>query len=127
MSIDLADAAAAVAALVAADRHTPIAQAWLVAGQGDTTPPAAIIEPAEQVARLFTVNSAAPAALAAALADRMAQRGHGRIVLIGSAAAFHALPFAAAYAGSKAGLARFADALRVAVAPAGVTVSLVSP
>jgi short-subunit dehydrogenase len=47
--------------------------------------------------------------------------------LIGSAAAFHALPFAAAYAGSKAGLARFAQALRLSVAPHGVRVTLVSP
>lgn len=127
VALDLADPAAAIARLAAADSAVPIVEAWLAAGQGDPAPPGARVEPPGQVARLFTVNLAAPAALAAALAQRMAARGHGRIVLIGSAAGFHALPFAAAYAGSKAGLARFADALRVAVAPAGVAVSLVSP
>ncbi len=79
------------------------------------------------VARLGVVNFVSPAALAAELAARMAIRGHGRIVFIGSAAAFHALPFATAYAASKAGLARFADALRINVAPHGVAVTLVSP
>jgi len=58
---------------------------------------------------------------------RMAARQAGSLVLIGSAAAFHALPFAAAYASSKAGLARFAEALRIALQPHGVKVTLVSP
>ena len=90
-------------------------------------PPGQIVEPAEQVARLAVVNFAGPAALAAALATRMVARGRGRILLVGSAAAFHALPHAPTYAASKAGLARFADALRLAVAPHGVTITLVSP
>lgn len=123
---DLVDTDTALAAL-ADDDATPIDQALLVAGQGDSAPAGAIVERADQVARLAQVNFAAPAALAAALAGSMAERGRGRILIVGSAAAFHALPFAAAYAGSKAGLARFAEALRLAVAPHGVTVTLVSP
>ncbi|MBU2588064.1 MAG: SDR family NAD(P)-dependent oxidoreductase, partial [Alphaproteobacteria bacterium] len=59
--------------------------------------------------------------------ERMVHRGHGRIGLVGTAAASHSLPFAAAYAGSKAGLARFADALRLAVKHHGVSVTLISP
>ena len=56
--------------------------------------------------------------MAAAIAGRMAERkGGGRLVLISSAAAFHALPFAASYAGSKAGLSRFTDSLRIAMRP----------
>jgi short-subunit dehydrogenase len=65
--------------------------------------------------------------MAAALAGRMARRGEGGIVLVGSAAGFHALPFAAAYAGSKAGIAQFAQALRLGVKQYGVHVTLVSP
>src|SRR5262249_55827235 len=60
-------------------------------------------------------------------AGRMAARRQGRIALIGSAAAFHALPFAASYAGSKAGLTRFAQALRLSVKEHGVSVTLISP
>ena len=125
--IDIADTAAAVAALAADDDAAAIGSAMLVAGQGDSVPKGQIVETADQVARLAIVNFAAPAALAAALATRMVARGQGRILLVGSAAAFHALPHAPTYAASKAGLARFAGALRLAVAPHGVWVTLVSP
>lgn len=125
--IDLADTDAALAAVAADDAAAPIDSALLVAGQGDAVAPGQIVETAEQVARLAVVNFAAPAALAAALATRMVARGQGRVLLVGSAAAFHALPHAPAYAASKAGLARFAQALRHAVAPHGVGVTLVSP
>jgi short-subunit dehydrogenase len=81
----------------------------------------------ERIVRLGVVNFVAPSALAAALARRMARRGRGTIVLIGSAAAFHPLPFAASYSASKAGLARYAEALRIGVAKHGVRVTLVSP
>jgi short-subunit dehydrogenase len=126
-SLDLADTAAALAALAEDDSAQPIDWALLVAGQGDAVPTDAEVEPPAQVVRLAMVNFAVPAAMATALAAQMASRGKGRILLVGSAAAFHALPRAPAYAASKAGLARFTEALRVAVAPRGVTVTLVSP
>lgn len=125
--LDLAAPEAALAALRREDAADPVARALLVAGMGDIRAPGACAEDAALVARMAAVNFAAPAAMAAELAGRMAARGGGRIVLVGSAAGFHALPFAAAYAGSKAGLARFADALRIGVAPHGVSVTLVSP
>lgn len=126
-SLDLTDSEAAIAAAEATDEAEPIDLVLLAAGLGDVQAPGALVEDAAQVARLGLVNFVAPCAIAATLARRMAARGGGRIVLIGSAAAFHALPFAAAYAGSKAGLARFADALRIGVAKHGVRVTLVSP
>lgn len=126
-SRDLQQIDHAVDDLIALDRQIPIDLAIFSAGQGDVRPAGAIVESAELIARLTTVNFTAQAALSAALAERMAQRGHGQIVLIGSAAGFHALPFAAAYAASKAGLARFADALRINMRPHGVSVTLVSP
>jgi short-subunit dehydrogenase len=125
--LDLTDIAAAIAALEAEDARAPIDLAIFASGLGDTRAAGALVEDAAQVARLGIVNFVAPSALAAALAARMAVRGRGRIVLVGSAAAFHALPFASGYAGSKAGLARFADALRIGVKPHGVSVTLVSP
>jgi short-subunit dehydrogenase len=126
-ALDLSDIAAALAAVASEDDAGAIDLAILAAGQGDIRGSGALVEDAVQVARLGHVNYVAPSALAAALAARMAARGRGRIVLIGSAAAFHALPFASAYAGSKAGLARFADALRIGVKVHGVSVTLVSP
>jgi short-subunit dehydrogenase len=125
--LELTDIPAVLAALDSDYDAVPIDAALLVAGQGDGVLPGHFVEPPDQVARLVSSNFTAPAALAAALAARMAVRGQGRILLIGSAAAFHALPHAASYAASKAGLARFADALRLAVAPHGVMITLVSP
>lgn len=126
-SIDLADVGRAVAAIEAADEAACFSAAVFAAGSGDVREPGRRAEAAVQVVRLGTVNFVAPAALAAALGERMAARQAGSLVLIGSAAAFHALPFAAGYAGSKAGLARFAEALRIALKPHGVKVTLVSP
>jgi short-subunit dehydrogenase len=126
-SQDLADLPAALAALAQDDAAEAISLAVFAAGLGDIRAPGDRVEDAALVARLAAINFTAPAVLAAALAERMTVRRSGRIVLVGSAAAFHALPFAAAYAGTKAGLARFADALRLAVREHGVTVTLVSP
>lgn len=125
--LDLSDTDAAIAAVAADDAEAAITLALLVAGSGDIRAPGDRVEDAAQVARLGLVNFVAPSAMAAALATRMAARGHGGIVLVGSAAAFHALPFAAGYAASKAGLLRFAEALRLGVAPHGVRVTVVSP
>jgi short-subunit dehydrogenase len=126
-SLDLGDPAAALAGLAAEEEAGAIDLAFLAAGLGDVRAPGRRVEAAETIVRLGIVNYVTPAAMAAALAERMAARGRGRLVLIGSAAGSHALPFAAGYAGSKAGLARLAEALRVAVAPYGVAVLLAVP
>lgn len=126
-AVNVSDLGQALEALEAQDDANPFAVALLVAGQGDTLPPGALVESPAQVIRLAQTNFVAPAAMASLLADRMAQRGRGRIALVGTAAAAHSLPFAAGYAGSKAGLARFADALRLAVRDRGVSITLVSP
>lgn len=126
-SLDLADIDAALAALAAEDADDPFHLVLFASGRGDVRLPGERVEDAAMVARLGTVNFTAPAAMAAAIAGRMAARGRGGIVLVGSAAGFHALPFAAAYSGTKAGLAHFAEALRIGVRPHGVRVTLVSP
>lgn len=126
-SLDLVDIESALHALEQDDALDPFDAALLVAGIGDTRAHGDIVEDPANVARLAQVNFAAPAAMATAIAARMAQRGTGRIGLIGTAAAFHSIPFAAAYSGSKAGLWRYGDALRLAVRPHGVRVSLVAP
>jgi short-subunit dehydrogenase len=126
-SLDLSDTDGALEALSREEAEEPFGLALFAAGCGDIRAEGAMVEDAAQVARLVQVNFVAQAAMAARCALTMAARGRGAIVVIGSAAADHALPFAAAYAGSKAGLARFADALRINVRPYGVSVTLVSP
>ncbi len=125
--LDLIDTAAALAAIADEETAGAIDIAVLAAGLGDIQAPDDRAEDPERVVRLGIVNFVTPSAMAAAIATAMAARGRGQIVLIGSAAAFHALPFAAAYAASKAGLARFAQALRIGMAPHGVRVMLASP
>ncbi|EAQ29006.1 Putative oxidoreductase [Erythrobacter sp. NAP1] len=126
-SFDFLDAEAAVELMLAQDDAMSFDVAYFVAGIGDTRGEGDLVESPDQILRAIRLNLAAPAAMAAALAERMAERGGGRIVLIGSAAANHSLPFAAAYSASKAGLATFADALRIAVRPHGVSVTLAAP
>lgn len=126
-SLDLADAEVAVEKLLRQDEIEKFDLAYLVAGIGETRAFGDLVETPGLILEAARTNFAAPAAMATALAGRMAQRGGGRIVLIGSAAGHHSLPFASAYAGSKAGLARFADALRLAVKPYGVGVTHAAP
>lgn len=126
-SLDLSDVKGAVDAMLAEDERSSFDLAIFAAGLGDIRATGAVVEDADLVARLGTINFVAPAAMTAALAGRMAARGKGRIVLIGSAAAFHALPFACAYSGTKAGLAHFAEALRIGMQRHGVRIVLVSP
>lgn len=126
-SLDIVNVKEALAALSAEDTADPFDLALFASGRGEVRAAGDKVEDAKLVAEMGTVNFIAPAAMAAALAGRMAERGHGRIVLVGSVAAFHALPFAIAYSGAKAGLARFTQALRLSVREHGVSVTLVSP
>lgn len=125
--VDISDIAAALAAMREADDAAPFDAAFFVAGAGDTREAGRRFDSPELVARLGMVNYVAPATLAAELGERMAIRGAGRIVLVGSAAASHPLPFAAGYASSKSGLSLFAESLRLALKPHGVSVTLASP
>ena len=126
-SLDLTDCDAAVAALVAEDSETAFDVVYLVAGIGDVCPVGALVEPPEQVARVVQTNFTAPAAMATAIAERMAKRGRGRIVIIGSAAGHHALPSAASYAASKAGTMVLAESLHADLRGTGVQVQIANP
>lgn len=124
---DITDTLGAVDRVLEQDNETPFDVAYLIAGIGDTRSAQALVDPPEMILNAALVNFAAPAAMASALAERMVGRGGGQIVLIGSAAGHHSLPFAASYSGSKAGLAQFASALRIAMQPHGVHVTLAAP
>lgn len=126
-SIDLTDIEGVVSALEADDRADGYDLLVIASGRGDVRPQQARVEPTDIVQQLAIVNYAAPAVIASKMAENMAKRGGGAIIIVGSAASFHALPFAASYAGSKAGLARFAQALGIAMKPFGVHIGLISP
>lgn len=82
--------------------------------------------PVEKAQELMDVNLMAGFALARALVPRM-QAGGGTIGFIASGTAYRAVPFQWAYAASKAGIERLAEALRLELAGSAVRVRVVSP
>lgn len=115
------------AQLLATDTATPLAQAIFNAGLGGT---ADADRPEENLARveaIAMVNFVSPIVGATILCERMAARGGGHIVLMGSVSAYFPLPMAPTYASTKAGLAMYAESLRMRMAKHNVAVTLVSP
>ena len=124
---DLTDFGELIERLEAADLHNPVDLAIFSAGLGGTLPPDGAAQESGAAARMASVNFTAPVIGANLLAERMAKRGRGRIVLLGSIAESFPLPMAPVYAGTKAGIALFAEALGIRLAKHGVSVTLVSP
>jgi short-subunit dehydrogenase len=126
-SFDLRDAAGFVTRLAAADAATPIDLVIFSAGLGGTARDDGLAETPERTLAVAEVNFVAPVVGANVIADGMAKRGAGQIVLIGSISESYPLPMAPTYAASKAGLRMFAEALGLRLKKHGVIVSLVSP
>jgi short-subunit dehydrogenase len=124
---DLADSDALIAALEKADDAGPLDLAVFNAGLGGSLAPEAITQSAAATRAMAAVNFVAPMLGANVIAERMAARKKGRIVLVGSIAAQFPLPMAPVYSGSKAGLSMFAEALALRLKRHGVGVSLVAP
>jgi NAD(P)-dependent dehydrogenase (short-subunit alcohol dehydrogenase family) len=76
--------------------------------------------------RLFATNVRAPYVLVAALAPKMAARGSGSIINVGSMAGEIGLAGAAAYGASKAALASLTRAWAAEFSPSGVRVNAVA-
>jgi NAD(P)-dependent dehydrogenase (short-subunit alcohol dehydrogenase family) len=83
--------------------------------------------PAATFDALFSANVRAAYYLTAALAPRMAERGTGSIVNLGSMAGQIGLPAGAAYGATKAALAALTRAWSAEFSPSGVRVNTVSP
>lgn len=83
--------------------------------------------PVEEIDRVLTVDLVAAIGLVHALLPEMVARGSGHIVLIGSVAGRTGVAGEAVYGAAKAGIVRFADALRLELHGTGVGVSLIVP
>ncbi|MFE4826735.1 SDR family NAD(P)-dependent oxidoreductase [Streptomyces sp. NPDC056672] len=88
--------------------------------------PSAELEPAA-FDELFAANVRAAYFLTAALAPRMAARGKGSVVNLGSAGGQIGIPGAAAYSATKAALAALTRCWAAEFSPVGVRVNTVSP
>jgi short-subunit dehydrogenase len=113
--------------LSALDARLPIDLAILNAGLGGTVPSNLKAEDPARARDIALVDFTSPVVAASILAGSMAERGRGHIALIGSIAESFPLPMAPTYAGAKAGLAMFAESLRLRMGRYGVDVSLISP
>lgn len=126
-SFDLNDLAALLNALSDAEQNASVDIAIFNAGLGGSLSPDAVAQDIQHAVRMATVNFTAPVMGANFMAERMAQRQSGKIVLVSSIAAQFPLPMAPVYSGSKAGLTMFADALGLRLKRHGVQVSVVAP
>ncbi len=124
---DLTDVMAMSRQMEMADAAAPIDLVFLNAGLGGSLPPGDAAQNLDAAYRMAMVNFTAPVVAANLMADRMARRGSGRIVLIGSVAQAFPLPMAPTYAGTKTGLAMFSRALRLRLEGSGVGITLVVP
>jgi len=126
-SFDISDLDALEQKLVASDAQLPIDLAIFNAGIGGSLSRDCLTQSPEATRNMIAVNLAAPLVGANLLAARMARRRNGHIVFVGSIAGNFPLPMAPAYSATKAGVALFAEALRLRLERYGVRVTLVAP
>jgi short-subunit dehydrogenase len=100
-----------------------IANAGITAGTGNGRPRehADIVRNVVATNLLGTINTIDPTV------ERMCMRGRGRIAVMGSIAALRGLPYCPSYSASKAAVHVYAEALRGALAPRGVGVTIIVP
>ena len=95
------------------------------AGSGLIGPTAEL--PMADIRRQFETNVFGALALIQAVVPVMARQGSGRIINMGSVSGITATPWAGPYCASKAALHLFSDALRMELAPFGISVITVQP
>lgn len=125
---DITDARAMSEALIEADCRCPVdvVIANAAIGGADVLSSTAE-EPCDLARRIIAINVLGTINTIAPLQSRFVERRRGRLVLIGSMAAFQGLADAPAYAASKAAVRTYGHGLRRRLAPHGVRVTVVSP
>lgn len=126
-AFDLADIDEMIVRLQEADARLSLDLAYFNAGMGGQSPDDWCAEPPDRVHAMVQVNFTAPVVGASLLANRMAVRRSGHIVLVSSMADSFPLPMSPTYCGTKAGLTMFGEALAIRIKPHKVSVSVVSP
>lgn len=131
-AVDVTDESAMRAWCAAADDAAPLdlvfANAGISGGTGgtDSTGGQKIESPA-QARRIFAVNIDGVLNTVMGVQGRMLARGYGQIAIISSLAGFSGWPGAPSYSASKAAVRFYGEALRPALAPCNVGVSVVCP
>jgi short-subunit dehydrogenase len=126
-SIDVTERTLLEAWLTAFDRAHPVDLVIANAGISAGPEPGGAGEDVDVTARQIAVNLLGAVHAVGPLVQAMAARGHGRIALIASLAAYRGLPYSPGYCASKAGLRAYGEALRALAEPHGVGVTVVCP
>lgn len=124
-SIDVTDKAALAEWITRMDDATPID--LVIANAGISTGSFAGSETLEAAEKVFAVNVDGVINTIHPIIPRMVARGQGQIAIMSSLAGICALPSAPAYSASKAAVRYYGQALRLALAPRGVQVSVICP
>ena len=123
---DVTDAAAVNAAFDEIIRRHGRADI-LVCNAGMGISGAAESTPEENVRAIFELNFFGALNCMRAAAPHMREAGGGRMVVVSSVAAEIAIPFQSFYSATKAAVSSLADAMRIELAPFGITVTQVLP
>lgn len=126
-ALDVTDAPAMAAQLLAWDAAAPVTLAVANAGTSAGTGPDGAAEDHAQALRQLRVNLEGAVNLVAPLLPGMLARGGGAVLLVGSMMGLRAHPDAPAYSASKAGLWAWGEALRAAHGPRGLRVTVAAP
>jgi len=124
--VDLAQADAAQAVLDFCDENG-IRVDVLVNNAGFGLAGRFVDQPMSRLREMLALNVVTTTALSHAFGGRMRQRGSGMILNVASTIAFQPLPFWAVYAGSKAYVSSFTQALAGELRPFGVHVACLYP
>lgn len=124
--LDLRDTEAVNAWVLERDAHKPVDLVIANAGVSCSLQPDGSGESIDDVRRLFAVNTLGVVETVTTIAERMRQRGRGKIAIIGSLAGLQGLPSSPAYCASKAAAMVYGRSLRAWLAPYGVGVSVVA-
>ena len=123
---DVTDAAAVNAAFDEIIRRHGRADI-LVCNAGMGISGAAESTPEENVRAIFELNFFGALNCMRAAVPHMREAGGGRMVVVSSVAAEIAIPFQSFYSATKAAVSSLADAMRIELAPFGITVTQVLP
>ncbi|MBW6439948.1 SDR family oxidoreductase [Actinoplanes hulinensis] len=83
--------------------------------------------PGEALRRIFQVNVLGPVRLTQLALPGMRERGHGRVVMVGSMLASFPLAYRSSYVASKAAIKGFSNGARHELSPFGVWLTTVEP
>ena len=126
-TLDVGDGAAMRAWLDALDDAHTVGLVIANAGMSAGTRPDGQPEGAAAAAAVVRTNLLGVLHTVEPLMARMLARGDGHVAVVASVAAYRGLPDSPSYCASKAGVRAYGEALRAALAPHGIAVSVILP